>query len=219
MDGHHGAPQARQALRDHLQVVTAGAGWFAGPHSGGRWMANQIQSFRRRAPVHLPLLEAVLMSCGAQLAERSPSSSRHPWVSAACPAVHTGSGTQPDTHQESVLQAWPTPPRSPPAPPVPVLHPRLRADGVLQGQPMHVQELLQLLQLRGPARLPCPAAQRGADFGHHTGLFAFQKRFARLLQTRLVWGDVGAGGLVQMHGPRGSLAPQPLGGGFSEPPL
>lgn len=72
MDGDHGAPQARQALRAHLQVVTAGAGWFAGPHSGGRWMANQIQSFRRRAPVHLPLLEAVLMSCGAQLAERSP---------------------------------------------------------------------------------------------------------------------------------------------------
>lgn len=49
--------------------------------------------------MHLPLLEAVLMSCGAQLAERSPSSSRHRWVSAACPAVHTGSGTQPDTHQ------------------------------------------------------------------------------------------------------------------------
>lgn len=169
--------------------------------------------------MHLPLPEAVLISCDAQLAER-----REAAKAASISGFQQSARrcTQAPGHSLAIARRLPgrascsfgrSPPRRHPRhPPVPVLHPRLRADGLLQGQPMHVQELLQLLQLRGSARLPCPAGHRGADSGHHAWLFAFQKRLARFLQTRLVRGDVGAGWLVQMHGPGGaasSLAPGP----------
>lgn len=67
---------------------------------------------------------------------------------------------------------------------------------------MEVQELLQLLQLGGSARLPRPARRGRAGSGDHALPFTFQERFARLLQARLVGWDVRTAGLVQMHGPR-----------------
>ena len=74
---------------------------------------------------------------------------------------------------------------------------------------MHVQELLQLLQLGGSAQLPRPARGGRAGSGNPTLLFTFQERFARLLQAWLVGWDIRTGGLVQMHGPHAELPRDP----------
>lgn len=94
---------------------------------------------------------------------------------------------------------------------VPVLHSRRGLDGLLQRQPVQVQEFLQLLQLGGSAQLSRPARGGRAGSGNRALPFTFQEGFARLLQARLVGGDIRAGGLVQMHGPHAEVRRETLG--------